>query len=689
LTRRIPLALGASLAVWYLFYLATLEGAASAAALAPPSGGICRLGVALLLIAVASFGTALAGLGEGPSVIALILTAGFLQQLFGHLLFPFAIHYLTGAVIALLLPLPSSAVYTLLLAVQEFGPLAATGRGTMLPGLLLLALLMVLLSVGAGLYTARERRFTEHLLRRNRRFAAEVRELDEIDPHPRGADVADLAEESRLERTAGTLRGLERELNDLVEVCRIATSAAFVVLYRLEGEAFCQKAFAGEVDPSGLPEELCADEGPVGWVLRQGEPLSLTDEKGVGDRLGILPGGALRSAFLEPILRDDSVVGLLVVGRFDAAPADPRTQEIARRIGHQVERTVAMTSTILHQDDNLKKWVAVTRAAKAMSQSLREEEILAAFLGRARELTPCDGNLLVAERDGEVRVFASEGLLGQLPPGSVIPLAVDSYLSRLWRYHHIPPVEDLRHLEDRLPLVSGTGPSPRIASLHGLALTAEGETLAALLRVDRRPGHFTDPVEQDLLRLLADHASLAVANGMLHRTIRQLAVTDPLTSLPNRRLFTDRLEEEFGRLSRRPGHLSMVMIDIDRFKSINDTWGHPFGDIVLKGVAATVAAVARRTDLAARLGGEEFALLLIDTDEDGAVIMAGRLAEGIHALSFPSESGPVRVTVSQGISVHPGDADTPEALVARADEALYRAKESGRDRYCLARDQRP
>jgi diguanylate cyclase (GGDEF)-like protein len=685
LIRRLPYILWAALLTWYLLYLATI-GAGGAEALSPPGAGICRLGVALLLLAGASFGIALSGLGEGPAIISLILSAGFLQHLFGHLLFPFELHYLTGAAIALLLPLPSSALYTLGLAAQEIGPLAAAGRSDRLPSLLLLAVLMVLLSVGAGLYTRRERRLTEHLLRRHKRFAAEVRELDEIDPHPRGADVADLAEESRLERTAGTLRGLERELNDLVEVCRIVTGGAFVVLYRLEGEAFCQKAFAGEIDPSELPDELTADDGPVGWVLRQGEPLSLTDEKGIGTRLGILPGEALRSVFLEPILRGDSVVGLLVVGRFDATPADPRAQEAARRIGRQIERTVAMTSTILRQDDNLKKWVAVTRAAKAMSQSLREEEILEAFLGRARELTPCDGNLLVVERDGEVRVFASEGLFSPLLAGTVLPLDEDSFLSRLWRYHHIPPVEDLRRVEERPPLISREGPAPKIASLHGLALTAEGETLAALLRVDRRPGRFSDPVESDLLRLLADHASLAVANGMLHRTIRQLAVTDPLTSLPNRRLFNERLEEEFRRLARRPGPLSLVMIDIDRFKSINDTWGHPFGDVVLKGVASTIASVARKTDLAARLGGEEFALLLIDTDTEGAVTMAGRLADGIHALAFPTSAGPLKVTVSQGVAVHPGDARNGEELVARADAALYRAKESGRDRYCLAGD---
>jgi diguanylate cyclase (GGDEF)-like protein/PAS domain S-box-containing protein len=166
--------------------------------------------------------------------------------------------------------------------------------------------------------------------------------------------------------------------------------------------------------------------------------------------------------------------------------------------------------------------------------------------------------------------------------------------------------------------------------------------------------------------------------------LKLLATTDGLTGLTNRRAFDIALENEVSR-SRRTGQpLTLLMIDVDRFKSYNDLYGHQAGDEVLKTIARCLkAAIKRPSDVAARYGGEEFIAILPDTDEDGAFFIADAFREGLHALSLPHTGGDKGVvTASVGISAF-ADRDhdiNASELVRRADEALYNAKDAGRDR---------
>jgi diguanylate cyclase (GGDEF)-like protein len=172
----------------------------------------------------------------------------------------------------------------------------------------------------------------------------------------------------------------------------------------------------------------------------------------------------------------------------------------------------------------------------------------------------------------------------------------------------------------------------------------------------------------------------------LHRAQRrlaQLSELDGLTGIPNRRRFDDALAREWKRASRSGTSLALVMVDIDFFKLLNDRYGHPAGDECLKRVAgAMVTALRRPTDLAARVGGEEFAALLADTDLDGALQVAQSAADNVRALRIDHTSSPHgRATVSCGVAaVRPHGSIAPLELLERADRALYRAKSDGRDR---------
>jgi diguanylate cyclase (GGDEF)-like protein len=169
----------------------------------------------------------------------------------------------------------------------------------------------------------------------------------------------------------------------------------------------------------------------------------------------------------------------------------------------------------------------------------------------------------------------------------------------------------------------------------------------------------------------------------MQKELERLAHTDSLTGLYNRRIFMQRLEEEVERVRRHGKALSVLIFDLDFFKQVNDTYGHDTGDVVLVAVARLATEAKRVSDVAARLGGEEFALLLPETDQQGAVQLAQRLRSAIEKNLYLSTSGtPVRVTASIGVATASAEADEIEKLLSLADRQLYRAKNNGRNRVC-------
>jgi diguanylate cyclase (GGDEF)-like protein len=186
----------------------------------------------------------------------------------------------------------------------------------------------------------------------------------------------------------------------------------------------------------------------------------------------------------------------------------------------------------------------------------------------------------------------------------------------------------------------------------------------------------------DRLRLGKFVARYVAAGDPLGTELAELARAsrrDALTGLPNRRAFDEEVARGVARAARDGSPLAVVVLDVDRFKAVNDTHGHAVGDVVLREIAARAAAAVRGGDLVARVGGEEFALLLHGADLPGALELAERVRAAVASTPIPSGAGPLAVTASLGCAVlAPGEA--AEAVLARADARLYEAKRGGRDR---------
>jgi two-component system, cell cycle response regulator len=196
--------------------------------------------------------------------------------------------------------------------------------------------------------------------------------------------------------------------------------------------------------------------------------------------------------------------------------------------------------------------------------------------------------------------------------------------------------------------------------------------------------------EAEILARCAAMLRIKDLQDQLHRTQRKLAeqaITDELTSLKNRRAFDERLQEEFRRAQRYADPVSLIMLDLDHFKLVNDQYGHPFGDVVLRGAAERIRSATRDPDICARYGGEEFAVILPKTHLSGALAVAERIWSSLGSRGHgpPATGGePVTVTASLGLAFYPSkDITTPELLLRYADAALYQAKRAGRNTICL------
>jgi len=279
--------------------------------------------------------------------------------------------------------------------------------------------------------------------------------------------------------------------------------------------------------------------------------------------------------------------------------------------------------------------------------------------------TPCEWVLVIYSGGNLGRMFPlvpGDNVIGRSP--NVEISLMDEEISRAHACLHLEPGADgpLLRLED-LGSTNGT-------FVNGEVL-ASSRTLVAGDRVS-----------------LGEHVLKVVAMDALERTFHSVLLDqssrDPLTGLGNRRTTIEDLQARFGLGRRHKRALTVIMCDLDHFKAINDTLGHGAGDLVLKGVGERIRQNLRTTDIAGRIGGEEFLLILPETDLEGATFLAERLRAAIAEPPFHLPSGPLAVTASLGVAELMVRDRDGGALLARADTALYDAKRGGRNRVVAA-----
>jgi diguanylate cyclase (GGDEF)-like protein len=211
-----------------------------------------------------------------------------------------------------------------------------------------------------------------------------------------------------------------------------------------------------------------------------------------------------------------------------------------------------------------------------------------------------------------------------------------------------------------------------------------GNELVGILRIESPKSDVFRQEDARLLSNFADLGTVALEQAALYRQTVEMAITDGLTSLYVQKYYKDRVRDEVLRAREYKLSLCLMMLDVDNFKSYNDTYGHLVGDKVLRSIAGVLKETVRSVDLVARYGGEEFSVLLPKTGYEGAAIVAERIRQTVEALKIPVVDQVTGVTVSIGLAEFKPEFKEADEFIDNADQALYRAKADGKNRVCRA-----
>ncbi|MFL5952558.1 MAG: diguanylate cyclase domain-containing protein [Gaiellaceae bacterium] len=366
-------------------------------------------------------------------------------------------------------------------------------------------------------------------------------------------------------------------------------------------------------------------------------------------------------------------LGLALLTAAAAAVALWRVREASdQRVAEAVQKLAAgMQETMRDLAEAVETAQTTARTdlfAGELAASLDLDEVTARTLEAASRVPGVEAALLDAAAPDGARVSGTAGM----PAEEIAKAAIQ-----------LPENDNLRAVEItyryRIDDVEGSSPA-NVRSGVALPIRSDGTTVGTLSAFTRAPGERLGDPEIDQLERLAVRAGPALENARKYAEARALADLDALTGVHNRRYFHETLAREVARAHRYHRRLAVVVLDLDDFKAVNDRVGHLAGDAVLAEVAQRMLTVVRSADVACRVGGDEFALVLPESSGEEAELLAGRIARAIGVRPI---GGAGTLALSAGVAeLRPGD--RPNDLFERADEALYRAKELGKARTVAA-----
>jgi diguanylate cyclase (GGDEF)-like protein len=372
----------------------------------------------------------------------------------------------------------------------------------------------------------------------------------------------------------------------------------------------------------------------------------------------------------------DSLIGLLNA-MLTTLAADPTPDEkLMQRLAEAFADNDTLLSLIQQQAAELD---ALKRITFNLTSSLELQVVLNGVVAEAMHLVKdADDAHIFLYQDKKI-VFGASLKADGTPNVKFAEPRPDGLTYQIATTGEMVVIEDM----SKHPLYANV-PHDWAGSIIGIPLRMGTRVIGVMNLARSRTGKFTQ-AEIRLLTLLADQAAIAIINARLHQAVSNQARIDVLTSLPNRRALDEHLEEELKRSSRTGHEFCVIMMDLDGFKLINDTYGHDVGDDVLRQVAHALKGSLRASDLLARYGGDELTLILPETDLDSSQVVIEKIKQTLEELVVHlPDVRTTRVGISGGIAIYPTHAQSAPGLMRAADEALYLAKRAGGNKFQVA-----
>jgi diguanylate cyclase (GGDEF)-like protein len=399
---------------------------------------------------------------------------------------------------------------------------------------------------------------------------------------------------------------------------------------------------------------------------------------------------SINSVLAVPILSDSrELLGALVIDNIDKHTFTEQHKETMLRFSSLAAALITNVRMRIFQERAAKSFQIFYEASQQFITALRTAQVFEVLFGMISQLTPATRMMLVTFNETtrcgvvtaikDARSGTPAGASPDIAEGTEFPINAGLY-SYAFQKRTIVNIGDFQLYKDKYYRFAENEPrNPSIASLVIFPIVDDEQRIIGLLSLEGdAPNQFFGDTEKHL-SILIGNASVAITRARLYQKMETLATTDGLTQLFNHRTFQEHLAKEVERARRYRRPLSLLLMDIDHFKSFNDTYGHPVGDLVLKEISACIRSSIRVNDIAARYGGEEFTVIIPETGEEGAMVIAERIRRTVEQHVIVSLERQLRVTISLGCATMPSHADTGQALIDNADKALYYSKEHGRN----------
>lgn len=432
-----------------------------------------------------------------------------------------------------------------------------------------------------------------------------------------------------------------------------------------------------------------AGDGVLGAVLAQRTRVSLRALKPSFKVPYYAGTSSIRALMAIPVLDGETLRGVLAVDRLEDRAFATHEEEIATQAARFCLRAIQNERVFLQLERAKVEQGKLYRAAQSLAQALSEKDVVEAGVKAAREIASFDlaavtvydettrTHEVVAAKSADREIDDLVGVRFSHNAG-LVSMVVQNRCPLPWRGEY--EVGRQIVLSKRLPW-------PAHPSLLVLPLLMHDRALGTLILGAKRRHAFGDAV-RPTLEVLASHLAVSLSNARMVHKLETMATTDGLTGLFNKRAMLEAAEQKIAAAARFDRDLSVLVVDIDFFKKVNDTHGHDVGDLVIRGLGEILKRQKRTTDVVARFGGEEFVVLCEQTDEKGAMLLAERIREELGKTQFRTPGGSLSVTCSVGVATFPQGGRTWETLFKSADEALYLSKRSGRNRCTAWRPQR-
>jgi diguanylate cyclase (GGDEF)-like protein len=485
-------------------------------------------------------------------------------------------------------------------------------------------------------------------------------------------------EEERLNQ--GAVENIHQGLYFLIETLKKTLGLQTCIVVWLDEAGERLKIRELVTDSTMVAEEhwFHPEQGAFGAILRELKPLNLR-----GPKPGHLPyylGPEEVGAFLGvPIVDGGNSRGVLCADRRGDQPFSEHDEKLLIDATQQILRVVNAERIFTAVEKSKWEHERFYKASAMLNGALTLDQVLKVALEAAREITDFDvaALSLYDKANHKHTVCKVEGMVRGLEEGASFAANSGLVSMVVKNKHYLPPRGE--YLNKEVPVYTKRVKLKGMESLLVLPLICAGEVIGTFMLAQCRRRAFSDDT-RELLGVIANQVAVSIENAKMYNAMEHAAQHDGKTGLVNHSAFMVRVADYLARAQRSGKPVSFIMTDIDKFKSVNDTYGHEVGDEVIKCVASVLKDNVRKIDLVSRYGGEEFVIVLEEADTQGAVQLAERIRQDMMAQQFQSKQGQFGATLSLGVATFPQDGTEVGDLIEHADQALYHAKHSGRNR---------